>query len=468
MWPDNDIDQAFQRLDPADPTPVPFPLDGWLRVQARLDQAAVARTMRRKLWRFLALELAAVAMAIFIWQLWPTPLAARNPTARTARPARSASVATAAPASRLDVLKNKNFSATTEGKALTNKHSAGASTPALPATALANVPGLAETATPVAGGAPNGAHLRSAARPLVAAPTPLARAHSSRSRPTARRAQTTAGATAALTTRYRTAPAATSIAPALAGAAELTDASGASAGAAAPAGAEALLALRSVGLPLRGASLDTPAVAAVAVAPPALSLRPPRWFVGLVVGSDVSTVKFAAKEHSTLLIGLTLEYQLTPRLRLSTGMVRVPKKYTARREDYNWADYPSATPRSFEWVEANCAVYDVPLNLRYDAVVRPRARVFGSLGLSSFVLQRERYTYDYLDQNQPATWRVELSNTNRNWLSVLNLSVGYEHSLGPHWRWQAEPYLKLPLTGIGAGRVALTSGGVLFGLKYGF
>ena len=50
----------------------------------------------------------------------------------------------------------------------------------------------------------------------------------------------------------------------------------------------------------------------------------------------------------------------------------------------------------------------------------------------------------------------------------LNLSAGYEYEAGPHWRLQAEPYVKVPLTGVGAGKVQLLSAGVYFGLKYGF
>jgi hypothetical protein len=183
----------------------------------------------------------------------------------------------------------------------------------------------------------------------------------------------------------------------------------------------------------------------------------------------VSTVKFASVERPLLNLGLTLEYQLTSRLRLSTGLLRGNKEYYARRQDYDWSNYPRAQTRDFDWVEGKCTVLDVPLNVRYDAVVQTNGRWFGAVGLSSFFMQRENYSYDYREDGTSKPWNMTgLVNANHHLFSVFNLSAGYERSLGRHWRLQGEPYLKLPLGGVGAGKVKLTSAGVFVGVKYGF
>ncbi|GAB3733827.1 hypothetical protein GCM10027594_15470 [Hymenobacter agri] len=209
------------------------------------------------------------------------------------------------------------------------------------------------------------------------------------------------------------------------------------------------------------------------VASPSLPLptvvRQPRLFVGVVAAPDVSTVKFADVQAPRLNVGLTLEYRLGQRWRVATGLQHSTKEYYARREDYDWTSYPRAQTRDFSWVEGACTVLDVPLNLRYDAVVQGHGRWFGSAGLSSFFMQRENYSYDYEESGTTKNWEMPgLVNANRHLFSVLNLSAGYEYSLGTHWRLQAEPYAKLPLAGVGAGKVKLLSGGVFFGLKYGF
>lgn len=198
-------------------------------------------------------------------------------------------------------------------------------------------------------------------------------------------------------------------------------------------------------------------------------VRQPRLLVGIVAAPDVSTVRFADVQAPRLNLGLTVEYRLGQRWRLSTGLQRSTKAYYARRADYDWTNYPRAQTRDFSWVEGECTVLDVPLNLRYDAVVQGRGRWFGAAGLSSFFMQRENYRYDYLDGGTYKNWELPgLVNANRHLLSVLNLSAGYEYGLGTHWRVQAEPYVKAPLAGVGAGRVKLLSAGVYLGVKYGF
>ena len=207
----------------------------------------------------------------------------------------------------------------------------------------------------------------------------------------------------------------------------------------------------------------------VAAATPPTPARQPRFWLGLVVAPDVSTVKLTQVQAPLPNLGLTLDYRLGPRLRLSTGLLRSAKRYSARREDYDWgAAAPRTYQRNFEDVDAACTVLDVPLNLRYDLLTRPRYRLVGSAGLSSFFMQRERYTYAYLENSLPRRWERNVVNENRHLLSILNLSLGYEGRLSDHWRFQAEPYLKLPLAGVGAGKVRLTSAGVFVGVKYGF
>ena len=204
------------------------------------------------------------------------------------------------------------------------------------------------------------------------------------------------------------------------------------------------------------------------VVPPA-PIREPRFLLGLVTAPDVTTVKFTSVQAPLLNLGLTLDYRLGPRLRLSTGLLRSTKQYSARREDYDWGAYASRVyQRDFKDVDATCTVLDIPLNLRYDLLVRPRYLLAGSVGLSSFFMQRERYTYAYVENNLPQRWERNAVNENRHLLSILNLSLGYEGRLNEHWRFQAEPYLKLPLAGVGAGKVRLTSAGVFVGVKYGF
>ena len=57
-------------------------------------------------------------------------------------------------------------------------------------------------------------------------------------------------------------------------------------------------------------------------------------------------------------------------------------------------------------------------------------------------------------------------NGNRHLFSILNVSAGYERKISKTLHIQAEPYLNLPLSGVGEGKVKLHSAGLRAGINY--
>ena len=114
-------------------------------------------------------------------------------------------------------------------------------------------------------------------------------------------------------------------------------------------------------------------------------------------------------------------------------------------------------------IDANCKVYELPVTVSYNFGKAGNHQWFASAGLSSYLMKKE--SYDYYYNNPPGniykkSWSI--SNKNQNYFSVLGLSAGYEYSFSKRTSLLAEPYLKMPLSGIGAGKVKLNSGGILF------
>jgi hypothetical protein len=82
-------------------------------------------------------------------------------------------------------------------------------------------------------------------------------------------------------------------------------------------------------------------------------------------------------------------------------------------------------------------------------------------------MDKENYNLYYNWGSSPASPYPLNSDTNSNYLfSIWNLSVGLERSLGKHFSIQAEPYLKVPLKGLGTGSIRMDSYGIFFTLKY--
>ena len=84
-------------------------------------------------------------------------------------------------------------------------------------------------------------------------------------------------------------------------------------------------------------------------------------------------------------------------------------------------------------------------------------------------MKKESYDYEYSYNYGPTTnkdW--EISNQNSHYFSIGNLSVGYERKINKKISFQVEPFIKLPLAGVGYGKVKLLSSGVFLSLKYNF
>ena len=78
-------------------------------------------------------------------------------------------------------------------------------------------------------------------------------------------------------------------------------------------------------------------------------------------------------------------------------------------------------------------------------------------------MKKEKYDYLY---NSPAgqtyNYVKTINNENKHYFSVITLSAGYQYNFNNRLSLIAEPYLKLPLSGIGAGKIKLNSTGLLF------
>jgi hypothetical protein len=231
----------------------------------------------------------------------------------------------------------------------------------------------------------------------------------------------------------------------------------------------ATLATNALGLPLPDApaKLATQPTADSAMAKKRPAARPAyRVVIGVLGAPAASAVRTAESARLGGDIGLTVEYRFTNRLRVRTGLISSEKRYEAPSTDYT-------VPASWQWfnadyeVNGSCRITEIPIDLRYDVLSRPAYMVFASVGLNSLFMRDERYSYDWMQNGQTFTKEAHVVDGSHHVLSVLNFSAGVERKLGARWSGQVEPFLQLPLGGVGAGQVRLSSLGAAFSIKFG-
>ncbi|MEX2594368.1 MAG: hypothetical protein WD426_16475 [Anditalea sp.] len=186
-----------------------------------------------------------------------------------------------------------------------------------------------------------------------------------------------------------------------------------------------------------------------------------QFSIALLLAPDVSALKIKDIAGLGTSVGFNVEYFIHHNISLNTGALYAFKTYRGGEVDYK-GYVPSPTG-----IRGDCYVLDLPLNIRYYVINRELDRWYISGGMSSYFMLREKYDLDYNNyRGEVYTKKVGVENRNRHYLGIVNLGLGYQRVLSQHLAIQVEPYLKLPIDGIGEGRINLKSAGALVGLKY--
>jgi len=192
-----------------------------------------------------------------------------------------------------------------------------------------------------------------------------------------------------------------------------------------------------------------------------LSKKSPQkgWSMSVIAAPDLSGTRPLNGKLSGNL-GLMATYRVNHWLSISGGALYAKKLYRADFADYRpnirWGDR-KGTP---DFIEADCGVLDIPILANATLKQQGQASFFVSTGISSYLMLRETYDYIYPPHEYGYPKQFTLHNRNRHLLGIGNLSVGYRRQLTSSLSITVQPFVKVPLTGIGNGNIKLYSTGL--------
>ena len=196
-------------------------------------------------------------------------------------------------------------------------------------------------------------------------------------------------------------------------------------------------------------------------------LKPAKFYFIVAAGRNATNLRKFDTANVGTVFGGEIGYHLNSTFSIQAGIHAGKKIYSAGLEDYKgkpgsrWRD-PTVRIKK---VDADCYILDFPLSVRADLLHNRHHALFATAGLSSFVTTREEYHYHY---NYGTMYRYDsgVYKGNVDWFTSAYFSIGFEQRVFKTFYLQAEPYAKLPLSGIGEGKVKLYSLGIQLGLKY--
>jgi hypothetical protein len=198
--------------------------------------------------------------------------------------------------------------------------------------------------------------------------------------------------------------------------------------------------------------------------------RKERFYLAPVAGFSVTSIKGQKLSDPGTDYGILAGVKINQNFSLEAGLLSTRKNYYSEGSYYDKSRIYMPANAKLTTVSGDCRMVEIPLSIRYDFKPAARSHWFAAAGISNFLMKKENYdyTYYYYSTNYYATYHKTYEKASRDWMSVLQLSGGYNYSLKNGLRLRLEPYLQLPLKGVGYGDLPLTSYGFRLGIEKGF
>ncbi len=195
----------------------------------------------------------------------------------------------------------------------------------------------------------------------------------------------------------------------------------------------------------------------------------PAFAVRFGYAPDLSSVGLKDFTKPGAAVSLLAEYQIMRRLYLQSGVIWSNKIYNAAAGDYKITKRPHYYGPDSKSAEGICKVFELPVNLRYDIFQGKTSRWSASAGVSSYHMNAETYIYRFENEQDPKITEYDRGwqgSTGWWWLSHLSASAGYEYRISKQLSLMAEPYVRIPIKGVGYGKVKLVTTGVWLSVRY--
>ena len=191
-----------------------------------------------------------------------------------------------------------------------------------------------------------------------------------------------------------------------------------------------------------------------------------KFYIGIMGGLDATSVKFQKVENAGYDVGLLFGFSLNKKWSIETGAFLDKKFYYSNGEYFNTSKIYMPPNSEISMVDGNCIMWEVPVKLLYNFKDKGNHSWFVSTGVSSYFMTKQDYEYEYYYPMTGQSYNSYKSynSASNHILSVAQFSGGYTHKLGKIGELRIEPYIKMPLKGVGIGSLYLRSAGIQIGV----
>ena len=188
-------------------------------------------------------------------------------------------------------------------------------------------------------------------------------------------------------------------------------------------------------------------------------------YMDFVLGSGYSEVKSQGMTKPGLDAGLRIGYRLNKKISLESGIIFTHKKYYSSGAFFNMDKVESSMPTGMKVMELNgiSQLLEVPLKIKYNMPLNKNSNLFSGAGIVSYLMTKEKNNYHTILNGTENEMVSTYTKPARYFAASLNLSLGYELELKNAKSIRIEPYMQIPLQGVGVGSMQVKSTGLRIG-----
>lgn len=189
-----------------------------------------------------------------------------------------------------------------------------------------------------------------------------------------------------------------------------------------------------------------------------------KLYAGLMGGPDISTVKYNSVSKIGYSFGLLTGYRANKKITIESGVFWSKRFYKSEGKYFDTKKLPIPAYVKIISLDGYCQMYELPVGVTYQLKAGKNNTWFSALGLSTYFMKNEDYNYNYLSYGQASTRYVTYDNSANNWFSILNVIFGINKSIAKNAWLRIQPYVKIPLKGIGIGSLPVSGAGLQAGV----
>ena len=111
-------------------------------------------------------------------------------------------------------------------------------------------------------------------------------------------------------------------------------------------------------------------------------------------------------------------------------------------------------------LEGNSTIIEIPIKAKFNFLNKQKTSLFASAGVISYLLTNEKNDYILLVNGAEMNMTNIYPDASRYFAGAIDLSAGFEYNIGNALKLRIEPYVQIPLKGIGVGTMDILSSGL--------